>query len=226
MARLAFLLLALLNLAFFVWSAGYLGGTDEGREPERLRGQLNPERLSVAVAEPKAAPEAATKSPPEAPTESVAAPPVPPATVCRRLGPLATADADKLAAKLAAQLASAGEVKSTPVEGRSFWIFIPAAAAKPTEKTAAELRQAGFSDFFVVSDDGPNRGAFSLGLYHKEDAANELLQRLGKKGIKSARIDSRPRKTDKTILEIRAPAEAIDQALTGTSVDVADCEGG
>jgi hypothetical protein len=211
-ARLAFLLLAFLNLVFFVWAAGYLGGADEGREPERLRSQLNPEKLSVIV-EPKAAPKAR-------PEPVVLAPPVSPAMVCRRLGPLVAVDAERLAAKLA----DAGEVKSMPVEGRSYWVFIPAAAARPTDKTAAELRQAGISDFFVVSDDGPNRGAVSLGLYHKEDAANDLLQRLSKKGIKSAKIDSMPRKTDKTILEIRGPAEAIDQALSGLTVDAGECE--
>lgn len=213
MARLAFLSLVLVNLAFFVWAAGYLGGADEGREPGRLSEQLNPEKLRIVVA-------------PAAPAtgqEALAAPPpAAPATVCRRLGPLAIADADRLAARLAA----VGEVTSTPVEGRSYWVFIPAAAAKPTDKTAAELRQAGISDFFVVSDDGPNRGAFSLGLYHKEDAANDLLQRLGKKGIKSARIDDKPRKTDKAVLEIRAPAEAVDQALSGLTVDVGECGGG
>lgn len=212
MARLAFLSLVLVNLAFFVWAAGYLGGADEGREPGRLSEQLNPEKLRIVVA--PAAP--ATRQ------EALAAPPAAPATVCRRLGPLAIADADRLAARLAA----VGEVTSTPVEGRSYWVFIPAAAAKPTDKTAAELRQAGISDFFVVSDDGPNRGAFSLGLYHKEDAANDLLQRLGKKGIKSVRIDDKPRKTDKAVLEIRAPAEAVDQALSGLTVDVGECGGG
>ena len=140
MARLAFLSLVLVNLAFFVWAAGYLGGADEGREPGRLSEQLNPEKLRIVVA-------------PAAPAtgqEALAAPPAAPATVCRRLGPLAIADADRLAARLAA----VGEVTSTPVEGRSYWVFIPAAAAKPTDKTAAELRQAGISDFFVVSDDG------------------------------------------------------------------------
>ena len=54
MARLAFLLLVLANLAFFVWAAGYLGGTDEGREPDRLRNQINPDKLRIAVAEARA----------------------------------------------------------------------------------------------------------------------------------------------------------------------------
>lgn len=216
MARLAFLLLVFVNLAFFVWAAGYLGGADEGREPERLHSQIQPEKLRVVVAQD-------ANTTPAARPETIASPPPNlPATVCRRIGPLAVADAERLSAKLAAN----GEVKSIPIEGRAYWVFIPAADAKPTDKTAAQLRQAGISDFFLVSDEGPNRGAFSLGLFHKEEAANDLVQRLGKKGIKSAKIDSKPRKTDKTLLEIRAPAEAIDQALSGTNADVAECEGG
>lgn len=217
-ARPAFLLLVLINLAFFVWAAGYLGGTDPGREPDRLRNQLNPEKLKIVLAEIKAE----TTPEPDVQPEPAVVGTAGPELVCRRIGPVAAAEADRLAARLAAD----AEVRSIPVEGRSYWIFIPAADARPTDKTAAELRQAGFSDFFVVSDDGPNRGAFSLGLYHKEDAANDLLQRLGKKGIESARVESKPRKTDKAVLEIRASAEVVDRALSGVTAEVAGCEGG
>jgi len=45
--RLGFFLLVFANLIFFVWAVGYLGGTDEGREPQRLMQQLHPEQLRV-----------------------------------------------------------------------------------------------------------------------------------------------------------------------------------
>ncbi|WIM05154.1 MAG: hypothetical protein OHM77_10665 [Candidatus Nitricoxidivorans perseverans] len=47
MWRTVFLLLVLANLVFFAWDQGYFGGQDEGREPARLSGQFQPERLRV-----------------------------------------------------------------------------------------------------------------------------------------------------------------------------------
>src|SRR5919197_5361468 len=46
--KLAFLLLALANLAFFAWQQGVFGGLpDAGREPERVNRQVEPERIRV-----------------------------------------------------------------------------------------------------------------------------------------------------------------------------------
>jgi hypothetical protein len=70
--RLIFFLLVFVNLIFFVGVAGYLGGADEGREPQRLVQQLHPEQLRIVRHAPQA-------SQPEAPSlpEAVTVPATP-----------------------------------------------------------------------------------------------------------------------------------------------------
>lgn len=231
-ARAVFLLLVLANLLFFAWAAGYLGGGDEGREPERLRGQHHPDRLEVKVRDERAsvqpqvptAPEPAVEQGPAAASsavpESAAVAKADAAVVCRRIGPMPKADADKLARVLRDQ----GGKVAAPValDGNSYWVFIPSGDDVSTDKKVAELKQAGISDYFIAGE-GANKGAISLGVFHREDAANDLLQRLNKKGIKSAKIDVKPRRTDRVVLDVRASAELIEQQLKGQSFSVANC---
>ncbi|HZV53826.1 MAG TPA: hypothetical protein VFF82_02710 [Rhodocyclaceae bacterium] len=211
MARIVFLLFILANLVFFVWAEGYLGGGNEGREPERLNAQLQSERLRVTAQAESPAPAVA------APAPVAAALPI---TVCRRVGPMAAADADKLKKALTEK---GGVAVPVAVEETSYWVYIPAGAGKGTENPAAELKHAGINDFFVVDKDGPTRGALSLGLFYKEDAAKDFLQRLNKKGIKSAKIAPQPRKSEKVILDVRGESELLNKQLTGQAVEAIDC---
>jgi biotin carboxyl carrier protein len=231
-ARVVFLLLVLANLLFFAWAAGFLGGPDEGREPERLRGQHHPDRLDVKVRDERAPAQPPVPTGPEPAVEhgpataSSAAPDssamekTDAVIVCRRIGPMPKADADKLARVLSDR----GGKVAAPValDGNSYWVFIPSGDDVSTDKTVAELKQAGISDFFVAGE-GANKGAISLGVFHRQDAAKDLLQRLNKKGIKSAKIDVKPRRTDRVLLDVRAPAELIEQQLKGQSLPVANC---
>lgn len=240
-ARLAFLLLVFVNLVFFVWAGGYLGRPDGGREPERLKTQLNAERLRlVGEVEP-----AKTVPPPPLPEEQQPAPaPAGPANaeespdksgkatdaaeaavevVCRRVGPMAGPDA----ATLKAALAGKAEVKieSGAVE-TSYWVHVPAPASGSrgtTDKAIEELKAAGIKDYFVVTEDGPTRGAISLGLYHQEDAAKDFIQRLARKGIKSAQIAPKERKTDKVLVWVRGGSAALEKPLAGLKAEPADC---
>lgn len=235
MARGAFLLLVLANLLFFVWAAGYLGGGDDGREPERLKAQVQPERIQLVgrdeparpaspapVAEAVPAP-ASTQAPvpPPAPEAAPDEKPAPP-DICRRIGPLPKADADKIAAAIAA---AGGKVarSSGAADGNIYWVHIPAAEATPADRKSAELRQAGVTDFFFASE-GPNKGAISLGVFHREDAAKDMLRRMHSKGIEAARLEVRPKKADnRLLLDIRAPAELIERQLAGRRLPAADC---
>jgi len=77
--RVAFFLLVLANLCFFAWAQGYFGGREEGREPQRLKEQIQPEKMKVVVTgQPVVAPPA-----PSAPTAQQQA--------CRRIDGLAAA---------------------------------------------------------------------------------------------------------------------------------------
>jgi hypothetical protein len=211
-ARVVFLLLILANLVFFVWAQGYLGGTeDAGREPARLQAQIQPERLNVK--HPDAAP-------PSVPQAAAAASTVV-ASVCRRVGPLTAADADKLKKSL---LAKGIAVTANAVEEYSYWVYIPPLGGKDAlDKKTQELKQLGVADFFIVNDDGANRGAISLGLFHQESAAKELIQLLAKKGVRTAKIGTKVRKTDKALLDVRGAQELLDASLAGEAGQTVAC---
>ncbi len=231
MAQVVFLLLLVANLVYFIWSAGYLGGGSEGREPERLAAQIQPERMEIAVrtaasdtgkteaSEAKPAGDAAPVAEAAAPTPANGDASRATETVCRRVGPIPRAEADRLAASLREKGVTVTEVGAAE-DGNNYWVHIPAAEA--SSKLVGELKQAGFTDFFIASE-GPNKGAISLGLFHREQAAKDLQQRLVKKGIKPVKIDVRPRRAEKIALDLRGPADPIDKTLADHKHRAAAC---
>jgi len=193
--RLAFFLLVLANLVFFTWAQGYWGGQEEGREPQRLKDQLYPERMTAV------------------PTVLPAAP----LQACRRIDGLAAADAEQLRQKLqeggfTASLQPGGEAPN-------YWVNIPALPGKAVaDKKASELRLFGITDFHVMQTDGGNF-AISLGVFRDENNANEFLRNLSKKGVKSARAELRPVPTAR--IEVRGAAEALTERLAELLVGAA-----
>lgn len=207
MARSLFLLLVLGNLVFFVWASGYLGGRDDGREPARMQGQIEPGRLGVSSL-------SAGSLPPQA------------AIGCRLVAPVAIATAEGL--KVALEGKEGATAKLIPKPLTSYWVSIPSLGSKAAaEKKAGELKQLGIADFFVVNDPGPSLYGVSLGLFHTEESANERLQQLARKGVKSARIEARPRPADQAGVEIRGPSAFLErqlpEVLTSFSVDATEC---
>ena len=81
------------------------------------------------------------------------------------------------------------------------------------DKKAAELSRLGIKDFYVVREGGPNQYAISLGLYKSEESANNYLNALLKKGVKSARIQVREAPGDKSVVEIRGTPQQLVNAL-------------
>jgi hypothetical protein len=187
-----------------------MGARDEGREPERLGSQLEPDRLRVTVGDDRSSP-----APAEVSTAAASA------IVCRRVGPMSVVDAETLKRVLVAQGAAATPVATDEL---NYWVFIPATnAGKPADKEIALLKEAGIKDFFVVSDEGSSHNAVSLGLFHKEDAAKELLHRLVKKGIKSAKVTTKARAGGKATLDARGESDKLDALLSGQASVAVEC---
>jgi hypothetical protein len=198
-ARFVFLLLVFANLVVFVWNAGYLGGGEDGREPERLRQQLDADRLKVSRGD---------------------TPPVAAAEACRRIGPLAGADAETLGKTIVTQ---GGSVSSAPADEPSYWVYIPAVSGQPADGDIAALKKAGFKEFSLVAEQGPDLNAISLGTFAKEESAKEKVARLLKNGIKSARIANRTKSAGQVVLTARGMPEVLDKILTGQTAEPVDC---
>jgi hypothetical protein len=110
----------------------------------------------------------------------------------------------------------------------SYWVSIPSLGSKAAaEKKAGELKQLGITDFFVVNDPGPSLHGISLGLFHTEESANERLLQLAKKGVKSARVETRPRPAEQAGVEIRGSLafllKQLPEVLTSFSVEAVEC---
>ncbi|CAG0982243.1 hypothetical protein RHDC4_01965 [Rhodocyclaceae bacterium] len=207
LARALFFLLVLVNLVLFAWGQGYFGTRSEGREPLRLQEQLNPEKLKIGQG---------------------AATPQPPARqACLRVEGLAQAEAEGL--QKALQEGGGGVAAIvTAAEESSYRVSIgPLPNKAMADKKAGELKQLGIADFQVASGEA---GAFSihLGTSSSEAGANDLLQKLGKKGVRSAHVDALAGAPATASLEARGAEDVLHKrlaALLGTSAaTVVDCK--
>lgn len=205
--RIVFFLLILGNLLLFAWGQGYLGGRDEGREPQRLTAQMEADKLHIVPSVPAAAAKPAAPAP----------------VSCRLASGLGTVEAEKLRAALAAVSGLSVAVRPE-AESSNYWVMIPPLANKAAaEKKASELKAQGVTDYLIVKD-GPSKFAISLGWYKTENAAQEQLAKLGKKGVRSARIDAQRKSAEGVQLEVRGPADAVAKGLSGLPpAVVSDC---
>lgn len=190
--RPLFFLLVFANLAFFAWAQGYFGAMDENREPERLAQQLQAEKLRILP----------TAAAPAAKTEAKA---------CQIINGLGAADAEAL---MSAPAAAGTELKILPPSEPKIHLvaILDLANQAVAERKAAELSRFGVTEQKTVAlADG--RHEIILGSFETEAAANEFLQGLTKRGIKSARVDSRDPAPLKIRVEARAPASILLQQL-------------
>lgn len=218
--RTLLIVLVLLNVLAFAGLQGWLGAPTQQGEPERLTNQLNPERIKLRppAAKPRKADLAPAPKPAPQPAPSAApvSPPVAAATeaapsangngsepACLALAGLTAEAAGRLAGELASQQGVvARDVQVEPPT--SWWVNIPPAESREAaEARAAELRQQGVTDLFVVQEAGANRFAVSLGLFKQAAQAERLLGQLQGKGISGARVTARGAAHR---VEVRGPA--------------------
>lgn len=201
--RLAFFILLLANVVLFIWGQGYLGTQDAGREPERLKRQLQADRLQVL-------PAAAAEKPADRP-----------AAACKRIEWLTAAEAT--AAKGALGAGSGIEVIQTPrKEAPAHWVVIPDLPSRAAaEKKKAELRQLGIDNTEIVENGTSGTFAVSLGVFRNPPLAEDYLQSAAKKGVRSAKILSRELPPERYALELRGPTEILNKKLPELMVPLA-----
>lgn len=198
--RLAFFALLLANLVLYAWGQGYWGVSDEGREPERLQRQLVPEKLRLLV---------------EAPPAPVAA------SACKRLEWLTAGEADTLAVAVAA-LPDWAVSRLPRKDPPAHWVVMPELSSRAlAEKKKGELRELGVNEGEIVEDAALGPYAVSLGVFRGQQTADEYMQSITKKGVRSARLAQRQLPPERFALELRAPATGFAGKLAELTAPLA-----
>lgn len=208
-SRLLISLLVTLNLALALLIGLPMAGvqlpwTPTG-EGERLSRQLRPETIQILPAGTEPAHEASAPAPAES---------APEASAEKRCVVLTSVTPEAADALHHAASEAGLEFSLSGLQPRSYWVHLPPGGGKDgaTRRTEA-LTRAGFTDFLIVRDAGPNQYAVSLGLFRAEEAAQRLLEQLRQKGIKTARITVREASGSTGRAEISGLAPAVEALL-------------
>lgn len=229
MLKFFFWILLLGNAGLFAYQQGHFDAfLSSGREPARMKGQLNADKVKLIPPPAPAAPAPAPPPTPEPASEPAPQPAVPPAAevkktvsfACTEIGNFSPDDAKRFSAEIAA-LSLGDKVKQRALqEVANHMVYIPPQADKEgAEKKAGELRKLGVDDFFIIQDNSPMRWGISLGVFKHEDAARTHLASLNQKGVRSARIGQRTVTSSQVAYQIRDLDEdgkaALDKIKAG-----------
>jgi SPOR domain len=184
-------LLLLANVALFAWAQGYLGKFDDNvAEPARLTAQVAPEKLRV-VNQSEA-------------DKLVTAAKAAARRLCMEWGPFGTTDAERVQS-IIEPFNLGGRLTIKRVEETAgFWVFLPPQGNKANaDKKVDEIKKLGVTDYFVVTEEGANKYAISLGVFRSEDAANKYLADLTSKGIKTGKVGAKATQVQKSVFAMR-----------------------
>ena len=208
--RTLFLLLLAAGLGFFAW-ARFLAAPDPGIDPRPLAQQIAPEKVRV-VPESELA-----KTPPPAaaqPKPSSPAPTEPPPLACLEWGSFSPTDAMQAEQRLEPLALGARLAQYRGEETAGWWVFIPPQPNRSAAlKKAAELKQLGVDEYFVVQEEGRQRWALSLGVFRSEEAARARLEAVRARGVKSAQVGQRETRVPKVWFQVRTVEQALHARL-------------
>lgn len=197
MLRFLFLILLLANAAVFAYHQGHLNEFfSDGREPARLQRQLNADAIQqVSPAALQAA------------TEEVQA-------SCMELGNFSAAEALRAEPQLAA-LAPEQELSRRDIaEASSHMVMIPPQGSRgAADRRAAELRQSGITDLYVLQDPPEHRWGISLGVFKNEEMARNRLANVMQQGATNAQIVERRMALPQVAFQLRGESIAVNAAV-------------
>ncbi len=224
--KLLFLLLVLLNLAFFSAWHGWFGRdvqalvVPEQREPERLGLQVSAQRFVVLPDDrPDAAPAAAPAAPAAPAAAASAAPSVPALLACLEAGSLPSDEARRFGDRLAGIGPEVKVVLRTAPDAASYMVYLPPYPSKAdADRAVVELRSRGVDDLVVIQDIASLRNGISLGVFRSEDAAKARIASLASRSISRASIALRPA-TPRSIVELHDLPPASRASIDGPARD-------
>jgi hypothetical protein len=193
--RALFLLLVLANVAFYAWWR--YGAPADAADPAPLSRQIEPEKLKVIA-------------PADLPPMSAARKDK--TSNCIEWGSFNVADAARAEQALEPLALGARLAQRRTDDVAAWWVYIPSQGNRQSAfRKAAELKDLGIEQYFIVQDDGEHRWALSLGVFRSEDAAQAHLAMLRNRGVRTARVGARDTVVPKIWLQVKgvdAPLQA------------------
>ncbi len=175
MLRLVVVLLLMANGAYYAWAQGHLApwglGPAPQSEPQRQRQQINPEAVRIGPPEELA---------------RLAAPVAARPSECLQAGPLDEAVARTLQSALDTWPAGSWSLEPAPQPARWIVYLGKYPAAESVERKKAELRSLGVS--FEPLANAAFEPGLSLGGHATQAAAEQQLQALSERGVRTARV--------------------------------------
>jgi hypothetical protein len=193
MLRVTAILLLLANLVYFAWTQGSLAGLGlapgEAREPERLQAQVQPDTLRLLNGPRKPVdPDArAPGADAAAMPEPVAPVPAAPEAACWQTAGLTPVQARGLEAALSDLGLARSRWILTEARSAGRWVvYMGRYNDEQMVRKKAELREMKI-DFREVSLPSTGPG-LALGTFSSEEAVQQALKDLARKGVRSARM--------------------------------------
>lgn len=225
--RLALLLLLLVNGVLLAANTGVFGPEvskawfESEREPDRMRRQIRTEEIRIlepapasapATAVPKSAPgsQPAASTPatsgPQASIERTALTTADSAGSCTELGGLTEAQATRGIDQLK-QLAGVQVERITRQEDNRWWVHMPARDTRDdADRKVAELKRRNVADSAIVQEG--NTFVVSLGLFRDKERAQQRLDELHVKDVRTAVVTQTRRLGAQTSLRVSTTADA------------------
>lgn len=203
MLKFIFWALLALNAVLFAYGGGMLGNAKTvERDAARITSQLNTDKLVLLSA--GVADHSPVAPGPVAPIVPAAADGL---VACTEIGNFTNADARRFERQLAPLKLDDSQITQAEVQSQeitSYMVMIPPLGSREAaDKKAAELKEQGVSNYFILNDATPAKWAISLGVFKSETAAQTLLAALVKQGVAGAKIAGRSTAATRTVYRIR-----------------------
>lgn len=243
--RILFALLVLINLLVFAWHQNTLGNDDESREPQRLTEQKDADKLKLLAKDaepadsnkapssltsaPVSAPAATLSSTATAPQPLAASPETKPLAICRLVSGFKLAEAKQWADTSAGPHPELKFLVTTVVAAGTYDVLIAGLPGRDAAETKLkEIRALGITAPVRTAADGGGRVALIFTSVASESEAKDYLQALQEKGVRSARVFSRPAPPTSAQVEIsnldQNSLKAIKDKLASRSdLRIGDC---
>lgn len=106
-----------------------------------------------------------------------------------------------------------------------YWVFIPPLKSKvAVNQKIAQLKSYGVSEYFIVQEAGAWQNAISLGVFKTQEAAQNFLNTLRTKQVRSAKVGKRNSKLKVSIFMLNDVDAAIEVKLNEMQKDFAGSE--